>query len=346
MSKTTILRYLHQLLKVSKIQPTTNHEQVPLVFREPFIYSGFRLTDKPWIYYILSLFQIHNETLNVWSHLLAAVIFLMKTFNTGAILDFSEPHTWPILAFGFACVTYALCSTGAHLFHSKSPKIHYTCFQIDYLGIGIYGHGTGILLYYYTGTDTFYRSTLGAVFLPLLTFLGLSVCIVASYAKMHYERPYPMQRKILQLGTIGSQVLLASMPFHDRLCHCVNTAECSLLELTPHFKYLILFFVSSLFFASHLPERWFPGSFDIVGHGHQIFHFIIIFMSLFQFDAGLYDMQQKIKNNNQIYPSFTFIFGSLALIILIDSVALLFLRRKLTVTIRRDASKCPLTKID
>ncbi|CAM4952820.1 unnamed protein product, partial [Rotaria socialis] len=43
---------------------------VPLVLTEPFILRGYRSTHQPWSYYWKSLFHKHNETINVWSHLI------------------------------------------------------------------------------------------------------------------------------------------------------------------------------------------------------------------------------------------------------------------------------------
>lgn len=58
---------------------------VPPLFRERFILSGYRPVGLSWRCYALSLFQIHNETLNVWSHLLAAVCVVLR-FMTFTVL--------------------------------------------------------------------------------------------------------------------------------------------------------------------------------------------------------------------------------------------------------------------
>lgn len=68
------------------LPPTVRDADVPPLFRERFIRSGYRPVGLSWRCYILSLFQIHNETLNVWSHLLAAVCVVMR-FLTFAVLQ-------------------------------------------------------------------------------------------------------------------------------------------------------------------------------------------------------------------------------------------------------------------
>lgn len=71
-----LLPWLNHLLP--SLPPTVQDVDVPHLFRERFILSGYRPVGLPWRCYILSLFQVHNETLNTWSHLLAAVCVVMR----------------------------------------------------------------------------------------------------------------------------------------------------------------------------------------------------------------------------------------------------------------------------
>lgn len=77
------LPLLHHLLPSNP--PTVRDVDVPPLFRERFILTGYRPTGMSWRCYALSLFQIHNETLNVWSHLLAAA-FVVLRFMVFAIM--------------------------------------------------------------------------------------------------------------------------------------------------------------------------------------------------------------------------------------------------------------------
>ena len=63
------------------------HEETPELFCEPYIYTGFRPVNKPYLYYIKSLFKKHNETVNAWSHYLGAIYTLSWAFR----LDFADP---------------------------------------------------------------------------------------------------------------------------------------------------------------------------------------------------------------------------------------------------------------
>ena len=49
-----------QALTVATIQPTYSCHQVTPIHREPFIYTGYRPSNKPWKYYLASLFQVRR----------------------------------------------------------------------------------------------------------------------------------------------------------------------------------------------------------------------------------------------------------------------------------------------
>lgn len=68
------------------LPPTVGDTEVPPLFRKPFIVSGYRPVGQRWRCYVLSLFQVHNETINVWSHLLAAVCVAIR-FMVFAVLQ-------------------------------------------------------------------------------------------------------------------------------------------------------------------------------------------------------------------------------------------------------------------
>lgn len=80
----TVLPLVQRLLP--SLPPTVRDVDVPPLFRERYIVRGYRPVGLSWRSYVLSLFQIHNETLSVWSHLLAAVCLVLR-FTTFAVLQ-------------------------------------------------------------------------------------------------------------------------------------------------------------------------------------------------------------------------------------------------------------------
>jgi len=62
-------------------QATLGCDEVAYIFREPFLLTGYRVPYKDWWYYITSMFQIHNETFNIWTHGIAFFVFMYKVCN-------------------------------------------------------------------------------------------------------------------------------------------------------------------------------------------------------------------------------------------------------------------------
>ncbi|KAJ1935624.1 hypothetical protein EC988_008425 [Linderina pennispora] len=44
-----------------------------------------------------------------------------------------------------------------------------------------------------------------------------------------------------------------------------------------------LYVAGTLLYAFNIPERWFPGRFDIIGNSHQLFHMLVFFAALTHF---------------------------------------------------------------
>jgi len=58
-------------------------DEVPDVHKEPYVLTGYRPPQQPWRFYLMSIFSQHNETVNVWTHLLPCfyVLWLLKTYS-------------------------------------------------------------------------------------------------------------------------------------------------------------------------------------------------------------------------------------------------------------------------
>ncbi len=51
---------------------------VPLLFREAHVRGGFRPLQRPWWYYLTTVLHLHNESVNIWTHVLALVLMVAK----------------------------------------------------------------------------------------------------------------------------------------------------------------------------------------------------------------------------------------------------------------------------
>ncbi|CAL9692167.1 unnamed protein product [Knipowitschia caucasica] len=279
--------------------PTVTASQVPALFREPYILTGYRPLHQNWYCYLLSLFQKHNESLNVWSHLLAAPILLLRCWTMfGALGHPFDLSALPLFLFIASALTCYLCSSMAHLFQSHSEQAHFYVFFMDYVGVAIYQYGCALGHYFYTSAPAWRASTVGEYYLHGTAFLGLMTSVGCCVAKSKYSKPYPPQRKICQLIPTVTAYFLGISPVVHRLLTVSWKEEPS---LNFHALQIVLFLCSSVFFSCPIPECFFPGKCDIFGHGHQIFHILLSLTTLSQLEALF---QEYARNNGNIVSIF------------------------------------------
>uniref|UniRef100_A0A8L0DTT1 Progestin and adipoQ receptor family member VIII n=1 Tax=Oncorhynchus mykiss TaxID=8022 RepID=A0A8L0DTT1_ONCMY len=281
------------LSSLSSLPHTVRDTEVPLLFREPYILSGYRPVGHSWSFYFLSLFQIHNETINVWSHLLAGVCVALRfsvfavMYGLGLYLDLA---CLPLVYYVLSLLTYLCCSATAHLLQSHSELAHYALFFLDYVGVAVYQYGCALALYFYSSDPAWRRSRVGEVFLPAAALLAWLSCACCCFAKLSYCHPYPLHRKLCQVVPTGLAYLLVSSPVAHRL---VSRTWGDDPAMTLHAIQVLLFLLAAFFFSCPMPERFFPGHCDIIGHGHQLFHFLLSLCTLTQQEAVFEDFLSR-----------------------------------------------------
>ncbi|KAF6075385.1 progestin and adipoQ receptor family member 6 [Phyllostomus discolor] len=125
---------LPQLLRV---------HQVPRVFWEDGIMSGYRRPTSSALDCVLSSFQMTNETVNIWTHFLPTWYFLWRLLALAGDPGFwAEPYHWPLLVFLLPACLYPFTSCCAHTFSSMSPRARHICYFLDYGALSLYSLGS------------------------------------------------------------------------------------------------------------------------------------------------------------------------------------------------------------
>lgn len=271
--------------------PTVTSTQVPSLFREPYILSGYRPVRQNWRCYLLSLFQWHNESLNVWIHLLAAPALLLRWWANASCWEFTaDAASLPLRLFLVSSLTYLSLSVTAHLLQSRSEHAHYFFFFMDYVGVAVYQYGCSLGHYFYTSESSWRESSIGRLFLPGAAFFGWLSCAGCCLAKSRYKRPYPRGRKLCQLIPTSLAYLLDISPVAHRLLTVSWAQEPSLRF---HALQIAFFLLAAIFFSCPIPERFIPGRCDFVGQGHQIFHLFLSLCTMFQLEALSQDYARR-----------------------------------------------------
>lgn len=304
-------------------------DDVPLLFQEPHIEFGYRPLHQSWTYYLMSVFSLHNESMNVWTHLIASIFVGWKIYIFSKELDFiGDCYTWPLLA-GMICglLMYAL-SSFAHCCQSKSEFVHYVSFMIDYSGIGLYGLGSVILHQMYCTEDDFYYFV-SPFYVPVAGILAFLICFCCTFAKVKYKRPYPMARKVWQMTPVAVEYVWLISPIIHRLISCyVYGLDCN-ESIKYHVRQIFFFVLSAVFFASNLPQKWHPGKFDYFMHSHSIFHIAIAISILTQIDGVMVDFQTRESTiRNRPAPTFFSAFGPIILVLVSEVIFIVYYAHK------------------
>ncbi|XP_072530746.1 progestin and adipoQ receptor family member VII, a [Salminus brasiliensis] len=289
------VRQVPQLLReaVPSIPATVQDVEVPRFFRECYIFAGYRPLHQGWRYYFLSLFQRHNETINVWTHLLGALAVLTKAAELAETIEFlRDPHSWPLLILLLSSITYMTFSAVAHLLSAKSELYHYAFYFLDYVGVAQYQYGSAVAHFYYAIEKSWYTRVWG-IFMPVASFLCCLSCLGCCFGKyQNYSLPSWI-RKVSQVLPSALAYAWDTSPVFHRVylwyLSCGEKDSTNDYAVTFHCGQLAFFLSSAFFFTYPLPESLFPGHCDFLGQGHQLFHVLLVFCTLSQIHASYLD---------------------------------------------------------
>ncbi|CAD6446295.1 cb01f7fd-419a-4c33-a0d2-99a92df966fc [Sclerotinia trifoliorum] len=239
----------------------------------PSIYTSYRPISHSISRSLKSLFTLHNETLNIHTHSLPFLTCLLLTGLIFYIFSIYFPHSPLVDKFIFAIffLTTTVCmglSTGYHTLMNHSQEVAGIWLRLDFCGIVVAILGdfvTGIYVAFYcewklqVGYWVMIITLTSTILILLLhpRFQGLQwrtfrVCMFIGTACSAFA---PIINGIVYFGwheVVGG----TGMPWY--------LGEGGVLVL------------GAMVYALRIPECYFPGKFDIIGHSHQIFHLLVV----------------------------------------------------------------------
>ena len=249
-------------------------DQVPLEFREPFILEGYR-PQSDFFGCIHSLFWLHNESFNCWSHILAVPIILFYFFE-----EYITFSTNPLMyLYLFSCLCFAFGSSFAHTFCCHNKLTRHASFTIDYIGLTIFACGCSIVYVYFSfPLELSNKSGLfGFSFLDTFLIFLCCYCMVSIFQSV-WTRTLPpsVLRNVIRVGAFAGPGIIMSVPIMYKIINCYNSPTaypahyCDSAEVWP--KQFLSCITAILFYISRFPECLYPGKFDYFGHSHNAFH--------------------------------------------------------------------------
>jgi adiponectin receptor len=238
------------------------------------------------------------ETVNIWSHLLGSLAFvatgiaLLKIATISTTVGVSAGDRF---AFATSVVGSAVCfglSAAFHTLRSHSFNVHHFSGKLDILGICFLAIGGGTSATYYA---FFCHRKVQLVYWILNFTAGVAAAITlfdtgGGGSKMRTLR-----------GTVFSLLAISAMlPILHRTGVLGWSEGCRQIGTQWYLAEGLSLLLGVSLFVGRFPERWSPGSFDIWGHSHQLFHIWTLGGTAFHIMALV-----TSYNYRQAYPSCT-----------------------------------------
>ncbi|XP_032325245.1 membrane progestin receptor gamma [Camelus ferus] len=271
-----------------KLPRLLSAEQVPQVFHEQGILFGYRHPQSSATACVLSLFQMTNETLNIWTHLLPFCFFTWRFVSVLRATDIpNDSYSWPLLVYMGASCVYPLASSCAHTFSCMSGNARHICYFLDYGAVSLFSLGSAIAYSAYVFPDSLVRSTFHDYYVGLAVLSAVMSTSLSCYSRF-LEIQKPRLCKLLRILAFAYPYTWDSLPIFSRLFLLPGGSAQNEATLY-HQKHMAMTLLASFFYSAHLPERLAPGRFDYIGHSHQLFHVCAVLATHMQMEAILLD---------------------------------------------------------
>eukprot|EP00658_Telonema_sp_P-2_P028568 TRINITY_DN21870_c0_g1_i18.p1 TRINITY_DN21870_c0_g1~~TRINITY_DN21870_c0_g1_i18.p1 ORF type:complete len:261 (+),score=35.80 TRINITY_DN21870_c0_g1_i18:56-838(+) len=239
------------------------------------LHSRYRLHYSAWDC-ALSFFALHNETLNIWTHVVGGLLWVREGALFGSKLEKETDLQVCAVTTMLGWVMF-LASSIAHGFSITSPRMEFWLWKADYAGI--------LILW-------FARILFDCYFLlELCSHHSFVVAIMGSVAIFSIAGvPVVMQKRmacfLLLFGVMHLPMLLPVLsadPTHPLI---QNFLLCNVLAT-------LCGVVGFGIFVTRIPEVCFPGRFDIWLHSHAWWHIFTTIGPLLSWRAGYFLLEYR-----------------------------------------------------
>ncbi|KAB5539506.1 hemolysin-III related-domain-containing protein [Coniochaeta sp. 2T2.1] len=258
-----------------------------------YILSGYRATSNSYWHSFKSIAYLHNESVNIWTHLLGALGFTVTGWFLYSVVAprYETASEADLLVWACFFAGAFLClgmSATYHAISNHSPAVAKFGNKLDYSGIVFLIVGSYVPAIYYGFSC---QEILLAVYLSSICLLGVG-CMTVSWFD-HFRTPEWRPYRALMfvgLGLSGVVPILHGLTMHG--FHALNERMGLVWVMLEGAMYIF----GAFLYAARFPERVSPGTFDIWGSSHQIFHVFVVLAAV----SHLYGMTKAFDFHHSV----------------------------------------------
>lgn len=245
-----------------------------------YVLSGYRFYQSSQAC-LKSIFMLHNETMNIWSHLLGFIFMSALSvygFNSH-FPDASVSDRTVVMTFCIAALKCLFCSSIYHTFicHSHRQVKSFTA-TLDYMGISFLITASVLVTEYY---GYYCRPMARMRYMVFTSAVGCIGVFAPFLEKWDTKELRPLRIAVFVSMAVSSAVPVLHLTFLNGF-----KATWAFFELAG--ISVLMYILGVIVYANRFPEKFYPGRFDLAGlTSHAIWHVFVCLGIFFHYLASL-----------------------------------------------------------
>ncbi|XP_058824371.1 progestin and adipoQ receptor family member 3 isoform X2 [Topomyia yanbarensis] len=244
----------------------------------PFIRSGYRtiLSTKLCLE---SIFWWTNETINIWSHVFGWFLFIGLAYSDIVLLEMHASMVDKLIV-GSLLVCFQVCMILSSIYHTFSCKSEqsYECF----LAYDLFGIALSLLAIFISGI--YYAFWCNA---ELRNFYIITIGVIFTVAMVLQIPRLKVNSNVKMMAFVAWAAYGVVPTLHWYIV--MGGAESTMVQLfIPRVMMMYLLTGTAfLIYVTRIPERWFAGKVDYIGHSHNWWHIFVLAALYYWHNSGM-----------------------------------------------------------
>eukprot|EP00051_Salpingoeca_urceolata_P007684 m.99670 g.99670 ORF g.99670 m.99670 type:complete len:508 (-) comp15349_c0_seq4:192-1715(-) len=261
------------------------------------VHTGYRPEMLSFRRCLYSLVYVHNESVNIYSHLIGGLVFLLCAMIGLLCVDRHWADHILMCTFHAGALTCLLGSAMFHLFFCHSEQWGQWFQKLDYAGITAMIGGSTITVEYFA---FFCRPGWLATYVTMTAAFS-ALCLYLTFSERYSSKAMRQVRVLTFIALAATGVVpVVHLTQAYGLDHVARVIDYFWIGAVSAPSYLL----GALVYVTRFPECFLPGKFDIWCHSHQLWHMFVFAGALTHYFGVLNMLNYRTENGCAFEDSF------------------------------------------